>query len=54
MFNYDHLPDVPMTPFALAMPDQYKSDDAVHSYRRYYRLQKPFATWRNQKPNWMQ
>lgn len=53
IFNFDHLPDVPMTPFALAMPDQYKSDDAVYSYRNYYRLQKPFATWRNEKPEWM-
>ena len=26
----------PITPFALAMPDDYKSDDAVESYRKYY------------------
>jgi len=25
-----------LTPFALAMPDEYRSDDVVQSYRRYY------------------
>jgi len=54
MFNYEHLPDIPMTPFAQAMPDLYKSDNAVESYRRYYKLQKPFATWRNDIPYWME
>jgi len=30
------IPDIGLTPFALAMPDEYKSDDAVKSYRDYY------------------
>lgn len=29
-----------LTPFALAMPDKYKSNNAVYSYRRYYRNEK--------------
>jgi hypothetical protein len=28
------------TPFALAMPDEYKTDDAVQSYRNYYLAEK--------------
>ena len=40
-----------MTPFALAMPDIYKTDDAIESYRAYYRT-KP-ASWKNrEKPYW--
>lgn len=30
------LPDEPPTPFAQAMPDQYKNTDAVQAYRTYY------------------
>ena len=42
---------VTMTPFALAMPDIYKTDDAIESYRAYYRT-KP-ASWKNrEKPYW--
>jgi hypothetical protein len=32
----EHLPDIPQTPFALAMPDQYKNACAITSYRAYY------------------
>jgi len=32
----DYLPDVGLTPFAQAMPDQYKHTDAVTAYRNYY------------------
>jgi hypothetical protein len=32
----DDLPDIGLTPFAQAMPDEYKDDDAVVAYRRYY------------------
>lgn len=36
-----------LTPFALAMPEQYKTQDAVESYRAYYRGAKAaFATWK--------
>ena len=30
------LPDIGLTPFAQAMPDEYKDDDEVVAYRRYY------------------
>jgi hypothetical protein len=43
-----------LTPFALAMPDQYKVDDFVQSYRNYYIGEKKgFATWKNREiPYW--
>lgn len=34
--NKPILPKVGVTDFALAMPDQYKSDSVVKSYRQYY------------------
>jgi hypothetical protein len=43
------------TPFAQAMPDQYKSHDAVYSYRQYYlHEKKSFAKWEklNNIPDW--
>lgn len=47
--KYDHL-----TPFALAMPDQYKCKDAVLSYRNYYiNEKKSFAKWKDGNiPQW--
>lgn len=30
------LPEIPMTPIRLAMPEEYKVEDAVQSYRNYY------------------
>lgn len=30
------IPDIGLTPFAQAMPDEYKNDDAVIAYRTYY------------------
>ncbi len=42
-----------MTPFKLAMPDEYKCGDAVESYRRYYRGAKSyFAKWKTEVPDW--
>ena len=49
-----------MTPFAQAMPDEYKSDDAIEAYRTYYMIEKthdrsgnPMAAWTNrEKPSW--
>lgn len=36
-----------LTPFAQAMPDEYRRPDAVEAYRAYYRGAKAgFATWR--------
>lgn len=31
------LPNLPLTPFAVAMPDEYKAHDPIVSYRRFYR-----------------
>ena len=40
-----------MTPFAQAMPDQYKHKDAVTAYRNYYLGEKKrFAKWTNRNP----
>lgn len=45
-----------LTPFALAMPDQYKSEDPVESYRNYYMSieKQKIATWkkRRSQPEW--
>jgi hypothetical protein len=44
-----------ITPFALAMPEKYKSHDAVYSYRQYYiHEKKNFAKWDKIKnvPDW--
>ena len=48
-----NLPDIPLTPFKLAMPDEYKCDDAVTSYRNYYIYEKSrIATWKANQPSW--
>lgn len=52
----DSLPDLGLTPFAQAMPDNYKDIDAVKAYRAYYLGDKAdllYYTKRN-KPNWME
>ena len=45
-----------LTPFALAMPDKYKTDDPVESYRNYYMSEEKqkIATWKKKrgKPEW--
>lgn len=46
-----NLPDIGLTPFPKAMPDIYKVDDPVLSYRRYYLGEKSrFAKWKNTEP----
>ncbi len=42
------------TPFAQAMPDEYKNEDAVEAYRAYYLGEKTyFAEWKNaETPKW--
>lgn len=51
-------PRVPMTPFALCMPDEYKViGDVVESYRNYYRYGKDgvvYWRWLNNRPEWME
>ena len=34
--NLPPLPDVPMTPFRMAMPDEFKHEDPVEAYKAYY------------------
>lgn len=48
------LPKVGMTPFAQAMPDQYKNDNVVRAYRDYYINEKhDIAFWtKRPKPYW--
>jgi len=44
-----------LTKFALAMPDEYKVDDVVESYRNYYREgKKDLLVWKNGHiPKWL-
>ena len=48
------LPSKNLTNFALAMPDKYKTDCPVESYRNYYKGEKThMATWKHTKePYW--
>jgi len=43
-----------LTPFALAMPEEYKHDDPVQAYRRFYvGVKARFAKWKNSPvPDW--
>jgi hypothetical protein len=52
--NRPELPNVPRTPFAQAMPDEYKNTDVVEAYRSYYRGEKrKFAKWKDGSvPQW--
>ena len=49
------MQDKGLTPFALAMPDEYKTDDPVESYRAYYVGEKTgMLHYRNrQAPSWI-
>ena len=41
------------TPFAQAMPPQYRNECVVDAYRAYYHGEKSgFATWKTHKPDW--
>ena len=48
-------PKAALTPFAQAMPDEYRDDDAVKAYRDYYHS-KTFAKWEKgpPAPDWWQ
>ena len=49
----DYLPDEGLTPFAQAMPDMYKCDNACEAYQKYYLGEKwYFAEWKTQRPDW--
>jgi hypothetical protein len=49
------LPDIGLTPFAQAMPEQYRNTDAVKAYRDYYINEKSsFLTWTKRiTPKWI-
>jgi len=52
----DKFESVGLTHFALAMPDIYKTDDAVISYRNYYMSEEKqrIASWKKkrERPDW--
>lgn len=52
--NIPAIPDVGLTSFALAMPEQYRSSDPVLSYRQYYIAEKRnIASWKKRGvPSW--
>jgi hypothetical protein len=54
--NDDKFEYARLTPFALAMPDKYKTDDPVLSYRNYYMSEEKqqIASWKKKrdKPDW--
>ena len=54
IINKPNIPDIGFTEPAKAMPDEYKVDSVVHSYRNYYMGEKySFAKWKNREtPNW--
>ena len=47
------FPAEQLTPFAQAMPEQYKNECTVTAYRAYYHGEKAgFATWKSEVPKW--
>jgi hypothetical protein len=52
----DSFPQKGLTPFALAMPDKYKCEDPVVSYRNYYMSEEKqkIASWKKgrERPDW--
>jgi hypothetical protein len=54
--SYDKFEEKELTPFALAMPEQYKMSDPVESYRNYYMSEEKqkIASWKKkrEKPFW--
>ena len=54
--NRPNIPDIDFTTPAMAMPDEYKTDSVVESYRNYYMGAKiSLASWKNrEKPFWFE
>jgi hypothetical protein len=51
------LPNIGLTPFPQAMPEEFRNEkNPVQAYRCYYsQIKRPFATWtRRRKPDWWQ
>lgn len=50
-----HIKIQKLTPFAQAMPDEYKHEDAVTAYRNYYMgAKRHLAAWKTTQPEWYQ
>jgi hypothetical protein len=54
IINKPNIPDIGFTTPAMAMPDEFKVDSVVESYRNYYMGAKiSLASWKNrEKPKW--
>ena len=52
--NCNVIPEGDLTPFAQAMPDEYKNSDAITAYRTYYlKDKKEFSKWKmGNTPYW--
>lgn len=51
--NHCGYPVVGMSPFVQCMPDEYRGDDPVAAYRRYYHSKAAFAVWAHSPtPDW--
>tara|TARA_R110000737_G_C14249644_1_gene426385 strand:+ start:360 stop:569 length:210 start_codon:yes stop_codon:yes gene_type:complete len=51
------MPEIGLTPFAQAMPDEYKREDVVEAYRAYYMGDKAAIAewnWGTPAPDWFQ
>jgi len=50
-----NIPDMGLTPFAMAMPTYCKSENPIDSYRKYYNMEKQsIHTWKNREtPEWI-
>lgn len=50
--NADDFPCTGLTPFAQAMPNEYKGEDAIEAYRRYYQSpeKQKIAAWKKRGP----
>lgn len=47
------FPNIGLTKFAMAMPDDLKSSDVVESYKKYYKTKSSFAKWTKRSvPSW--
>ena len=51
--NDNYVPTGATTPFAQAMPEQYRNPDPVVAYRQYYKGEKDsISSWKQNKPLW--
>ena len=55
-YEIPHLCDIGLTPFAEAMPDQYKNTNVIIAYRDYYNGEKQHLfAWKNRsEPYWIE